>query len=81
MIIYLNNIIKNPQEEKFKKLNLKGKAFTERVSSCYGAVGSLEAIGFAPNAEDFLVLNKTDLELLKKCVDHLEKTKSTIWFF
>jgi len=78
LIVYLNNIIKNPNEEKFKKLNLLGKAFSDRVSSCYGGLGSLEAIGFETTQDNFIVLNKLNMQLLQQCAQHLEKIKSNL---
>jgi len=43
---YLDNIIQNPSEEKFRKIRKSNKAFTERVSSLEGADIFLSAVGF-----------------------------------
>jgi len=43
---YLDNIIQNPKEEKFRKIRKSNKAFMERVSSMEGADIFLSAVGF-----------------------------------
>lgn len=43
---YLDNIINNPTEEKFRKIRLSNKAFKERVSELKGTEEFLQASGF-----------------------------------
>lgn len=43
---YIDNIIKNPGEEKFRKIRFSNKAFTERVASLEGSEEFLQAAGF-----------------------------------
>lgn len=43
---YLDNIIKNPEEEKFRKIRLGNKAFKERVASLQGTEEFIQAVGF-----------------------------------
>lgn len=43
---YLDNLISNPGEEKFRKIRLSNKAFTERVRELEGTDEFLQAVGF-----------------------------------
>eukprot|EP00299_Pterocystis_sp_00344_P015725 c7865_g1_i1.p1 GENE.c7865_g1_i1~~c7865_g1_i1.p1 ORF type:complete len:433 (-),score=144.43 c7865_g1_i1:28-1326(-) len=43
---YISNIAKNPEEEKFRKINTANNAFKTRVAVAHGAVRVLEAVGF-----------------------------------
>ena len=43
---YLDNISKNPTEEKFRKIKKTNKAFTSKVASQKGTIDFLEAIGW-----------------------------------
>lgn len=43
---YLDNVIANPTEEKFRKIRLSNKAFTERVAPLEGTEEFLQAAGF-----------------------------------
>ena len=37
-LIYVNNIIKNNGEEKFRRINKENKAFQSRIVQCFGGV-------------------------------------------
>ena len=39
--IYVNNVIKNNGEEKFRRINKENKAFQNRVAQCFGGVETL----------------------------------------
>ena len=55
---YLDNILQNPTEEKFRKIRKSNKAFQERVASQEGTDMFLEACGFKTQSlegEDFWV--------------------------
>lgn len=43
---YLDNLINNPSEEKFRKIRLSNKAFIERVKNLAGTDEFLQAVGF-----------------------------------
>lgn len=43
---YLNNLISDPEEEKFRRIRLSNKAFTERVRDLAGTDEFLQAVGF-----------------------------------
>lgn len=44
--IYVKNLQDNPQDPKFKKLNLQGKAFQSRIVPYEGAIEFLDVMGF-----------------------------------
>merc|ERR1712083_629080 len=56
--VYVKNLCDNPQEPKFKKLNLANKAFAERVAPYDGATEFLDAMGFEKK-EDCLEQRKS----------------------
>ncbi|XP_048832241.1 UBX domain-containing protein 6 isoform X2 [Brienomyrus brachyistius] len=82
---YLDNICKNPEEEKFRKIRVSNKIFQEKVSSVEGSQEFLQAAGFEfkslplegkEGTEEFLVLaeqNSSDLEKLTETKDQLQK--------
>ena len=43
---YLENIVSHPGEDKYSKIRMNNKAFSERVCAVEGAVLFLEAVGF-----------------------------------
>lgn len=71
---YIDNILANPTEPKFRKIKKKNKAFQERVGSLEGTAQFLEGCGFVTEqqegpdgtCEEFWVLPEvtTDLEQL-----------------
>jgi UBX domain-containing protein 6 len=46
LVKYLDNVINNPTEEKYRKIRLSNKAFKERVSQLNGTDEFLQACGF-----------------------------------
>jgi len=59
-ILYLNNIIKNPTEPKFRRINTENSAFQNRIKTAFGGPELLQAIGFEPEGT-FLVLQNPDI--------------------
>ncbi|CAJ0603528.1 unnamed protein product [Cylicocyclus nassatus] len=64
---YLQNIIENPEEPKFRRIRLSNKAFQERVAAVKGGREFLTAVGFeekmqpfkeGDEPEPFLVMNE-----------------------
>ena len=55
---YIDNILLNPTEEKFRKIRKSNKAFKERVGSLEGSEEFLLACGFKVNKSFLLVLTK-----------------------
>lgn len=82
---YVDNICKNPSEEKYRKIKLSNKVFQEKVRCVEGCREFLEALGFISTMlpvetqeeeEEFLVLpeqSPDDLELMKERRDRLQR--------
>lgn len=62
--IYVNNIIKNNGEEKFRKINKENKAFQGRIVEVFGGVETLQVIGYEEDG-GFLVLKHWDIKELQ----------------
>ena len=72
---YLDNIVQNPTEEKFRKIRKSNKAFQDRVGSMEGTDMFLEACGFGSKTiedQEFWVFppqaDTNQLELLKEAL-------------
>ncbi|XP_077440500.1 UBX domain-containing protein 6 [Vanacampus margaritifer] len=84
---YVENICKNPSEEKYRKLKLSNKVFQEKVHCVEGSREFLQALGFISvmlpvdgqeEEEEFLVLPEQSsdaLELMKERRDRLQRGK------
>ncbi|XP_068599534.1 UBX domain-containing protein 6 [Brachionichthys hirsutus] len=82
---YVDNICKNPMEEKYRKLKLSNKVFQEKVRCVEGGREFLQSLGFTSlmlpvegqeEEEEFLVLpvqSPDDLELMKERRDRLQR--------
>lgn len=78
---YLDNVINNPAEEKFRKIRLSNKAFVERIASLQGTEEFLQAAGFEikmlpfeDHEEQFFVMNEKTAE----DVDRLKNLKAVL---
>uniref|UniRef100_A0A673IS65 UBX domain-containing protein 6-like n=1 Tax=Sinocyclocheilus rhinocerous TaxID=307959 RepID=A0A673IS65_9TELE len=79
---YVENICKNPTEEKYRKIKLSNKVFQEKVSGIEGSREYLQALGFESTllpvdgedrTEEFLVLPAQESEALEQMKAHLER--------
>ncbi|XP_028260609.1 LOW QUALITY PROTEIN: UBX domain-containing protein 6-like [Parambassis ranga] len=82
---YVDNICKNPTEEKYRKIKLSNKVFQEKVRSVEGSREFLQALGFTSimlpvegqgKEEEVLVLleqSPDSLELMKERRDRLQR--------
>jgi len=82
---YINNIVVNPVEPKFHRINCDNNAFRSRVAAFDGATAVLEALGFTPDGTTLLVTgpwvsaNKKKLWEAQNKVDViLEQVKSAL---
>ncbi|KAK7256079.1 hypothetical protein RIF29_29513 [Crotalaria pallida] len=65
LLIYVGNVAKNPNEEKYRKIRLSNPLFQERVGSLKESVGFLELCGFEKRGDFFyLPREKVDIALL-----------------
>lgn len=74
-LIYVNNIIKNNGQEKFRKINKENKAFQARVVEVFGGVETLEVIGYQEEA-GVLVMKQWDLKELQAITGILQRYAS-----
>lgn len=82
---YAENIIRNRDEEKYRKVRLSNKTFMEKVLPIKGAIEFLESIGFVKKKlvlqdqeEDFLVFPEdclNNLAMVQSTVDDLQSTE------
>ncbi|TWW57701.1 UBX domain-containing protein 6 isoform X1 [Takifugu flavidus] len=82
---YVDNICKNPTEEKYRKIKVGNKVFQEKVHCVEGSREFLQSLGFISvmlpvegqdEEEEFLVLpeqSPDDLELMKERRDRLQR--------
>lgn len=75
---YAENIIRNKDEEKYRKIRLTNKTFVEKVLPIKGAIEFLESIGFVKKKlmyqeqeEDFLIFPE-------ECLDNLASVQTTV---
>src|SRR3990167_4926183 len=61
LVKVLSNIVENPKEAKFRRLNKKGKAFAEMAGEAKGCESFLKTIGWKDEG-DFLVLPPGETE-------------------
>ncbi|XP_003699394.2 GDI interacting protein 3 [Megachile rotundata] len=82
---YLDNIIKNPEEEKYRKIRIHNRIFQDKVLPMEGAIDFLNAAGFWPKKmqhneveEDFLVWSpeNCNLENVEKLADALKSVET-----
>ena len=75
LLAYIKNVVANPTEDKFKKINMDNKAYKTKVKPFVGAKILLMAVGFAPNdGNTALVLgDDSDMEVLAQTKEKLEK--------
>jgi len=78
LVTYAENIIRNKDEEKYRKIRLTNKTFVEKVLPIKGAIEFLESIGFVKKKlmyqeqeEDFLVFPE-------ECLDNLASVQTTV---
>jgi hypothetical protein len=69
--VVLNNIIKNPTEEKFRKVKTTNPNFQERVGKIGIAMKIFPELGFVEDGE-FLVTKEPDMELYTNVIALLE---------
>lgn len=70
--VVISNIVKNPNEEKFRKVKVTNPNFNERVGKINLAMKVLGEWGFVEDGE-FLVVSNPDLDLYNKSIQFLEE--------
>ena len=80
---YLSNVVKNPGEEKFRKIRRGNKAFQSRIVTLRGAEKLLNVIGFNMtnlDGDDFLIFTDENTEILQSWLDSFLKDPCSIVF-
>ncbi|XVE72739.1 hypothetical protein DITRI_Ditri11bG0062800 [Diplodiscus trichospermus] len=83
LLIYVGNVARSPDEEKFRKIRLSNPKFQERVGSLKGGIEFLELCGFERSeGNDYLVFprDKVDMELLNSAGSLLKSAITNPYF-
>ncbi|KAJ4717492.1 UBX domain-containing protein 1-like [Melia azedarach] len=83
LLIYVGNVIKNPNEEKYRKIRLGNPLFQERVGSLKGGTEFLELCGFEKTeGADFLYLpsDKVDMAQLNSAASIISSALTNPFF-
>jgi uncharacterized UBP type Zn finger protein len=68
----MDNILKNPTEPKFQKINASNEAFKNRVGEIVGGIFILNEVGFK-DVDGFLTLQNLNAPLFTKIIEKLDK--------
>ncbi|KAJ8447232.1 hypothetical protein Cgig2_030463 [Carnegiea gigantea] len=75
LFTYAGNVVKNPDEEKYRKIRLSNQAFQERVGGLKGGIEFLELCGFEKSADGeflFMPRDKVDIVVLNTAGKELQ---------
>ena len=75
--ILLSNILKNPNEDKFKTIKLSNPNIHERIGKISIALKLLEELGFVKN-DEVMTVGNIDTDLFNKTVGYLEAELSQL---
>ncbi|GMY26798.1 GRB10-interacting GYF protein 2-like isoform X2 [Fagus crenata] len=83
LLTYVGNVVRNPDEEKFRKIRLSNQSFHERVGALKGGIEFLELCGFE-NIEGgeflFLTRDKVDMAVLNSAGAELDSAIKNPFF-
>ncbi|KAM5569538.1 hypothetical protein ABKV19_016849 [Rosa sericea] len=83
LLTFVGNVVKNPDEEKFRKIRLTNQSFQERVGSLRGGTQFLELCGFEKmEGGEFLFLarDKVDMAVLHSAGSELDSAIKNPFF-
>ncbi|TYJ27976.1 hypothetical protein E1A91_A07G226200v1 [Gossypium mustelinum] len=83
LLIYVGNVARSPDEEKFRKIRLSNPKFQERVGSLKGGIKFLELCGFERSeGDEFLVFprDKVDVQSLNTAGSLLKSALTNPYF-
>lgn len=75
LFTYAGNVVKNPDEEKFRKVRLSNQAFQDRVGELKGGIEFLELCGFEKTEDGeflFMPREKVDIAVLNSAGKELQ---------
>mmetsp|Transcript_118182 Transcript_118182/g.164634 ORF Transcript_118182/g.164634 Transcript_118182/m.164634 type:complete len:153 (-) Transcript_118182:71-529(-) len=71
---FAGNVLKDPSNEKFRKVNLENNAVQNRVAKINGGLQILTGMGFVQKSDgNYLFMDDVDLDLVTKSVEMLKK--------
>ena len=70
--VYLTNVLKDRNEEKFQKINIGNEAFQKRVGKITGGTNILKGAGFVEQADGTLYMVHINEEVIKEALRLLE---------
>ena len=72
---FLQNIINNPNEEKYRSINTESAAFKTKLSPLVGPLSLLRAVGFEKNDDGKLVYKGDINQILRETADKVKKAE------
>lgn len=72
---FMNNIVNNPYEQKYRKVNLENKMIASKITNNSKALGVLKSVGFAKSGSEMIlgkgkkVINVAPLVVARDCID------------
>lgn len=73
LALFVRNVVVNPEEVKYRAINMDSKAFKAKLAPLIGPVHLLQAIGFAKNDEEQKLVNASpNMDLLQSALRLIE---------
>ncbi len=72
--MYLTNVLKDKNEEKFQRINLGNDAFQKRVGKITGGMNILKGAGFVEQPDNTLYMEQINEEIIKEALRLLENS-------
>ncbi len=72
--VYLTNVLKDRDEEKFQRINLGNDAFQKRVGKITGGMNILKGAGFVEQPDNTLYMEQINEETIKETLRLLENS-------
>lgn len=79
LLAYISNIIKNPDDDKYKSIKTDNKIYKTKVKPFIGAKSLLLAVGFSENNDKTLLVlsDDADFDVLKSTEEKLEQAHNS----
>jgi len=71
---FIRNVVKDQNNEKYRKINLENNAVQTRVAKVNGGLAILKGVGFVdnPDGSNTLIIEKIDIPTLEMAIKLLE---------
>jgi hypothetical protein len=71
--LFVRNVVVNPDDPKYRAINMDSKAFKAKLAPLIGPVHLLQAVGFARQADEQRLVNAApDMDLLQRALRLIE---------